>query len=242
MGMPITVEVIDPSVTDVTFDKVFAYFEYVDNTFSTYKENSEITKINKKKINDEDWSADMKIIFELSLQTKKETNNYFNIQRADGTYDPSGIVKGWSIWNVARILDDDGFKNFYVDAGGDIEVRGHNSENLPWRVGIKDPFDVEGKKIVKVLSLSNCGIATSGTYIRGEHIYNPLQKNKPANEISSLTVIGPNVYEADRFATGAFAMGLESIHFIESLNGFEGYMIDNEGIATETSRFKKYVA
>ena len=84
------------------------------------------------------------------------------------------------------------------------------------------------------------GMATSGTYIRGQHIYNPLD-DKEITEIVSLTVIGPNVYEADRFATAAFAMGKEGINFIERTAELEGYIIHKDGIATLTSGFEKYV-
>jgi len=60
-------------------------------------------------------------------------------------------------------------------------------------------------------------------------------------DIASITIIGPNVYDADRFATAAFAMGKRGIQFIEKLAGFEGYMIDMRGIATYTSGFERYV-
>jgi thiamine biosynthesis lipoprotein len=63
----------------------------------------------------------------------------------------------------------------------------------------------------------------------------------PLQDIVSLTVIGPNVYEADRFATAAFAMGKRGIYFIEQLPGFEGYMIDAAARATFTSGFERYV-
>ena len=84
-------------------------------------------------------------------------------------------------------------------------------------------------------------MATSGTYIRGQHIYNPHNRVQTFDDIVSLTVIGPNIYEADRFATAAFAMGKSGIDFIESLPGFEGYIIDSNGIATMTSGFENYV-
>ncbi len=64
----------------------------------------------------------------------------------------------------------------------------------------------------------------------------------PALGVASVTVIGPDVYEADRFATAAFAMGERGIRFLESLDGFEGYMIDNDGIATMTTGFVRYTA
>jgi thiamine biosynthesis lipoprotein len=87
------------------------------------------------------------------------------------------------------------------------------------------------------------GIATSGTYIRGRHIYDPFAaEGQSIDEIVSLTVLGPNVYEADRFATAAFAMGPAGIHFIERESGLEGYMIGKNGIATMTSGFAEYVA
>ncbi|MBE2272423.1 MAG: FAD:protein FMN transferase, partial [Anaerolinea sp.] len=58
------------------------------------------------------------------------------------------------------------------------------------------------------------------------------------DEIVSITVVGPDVLEADRFATAAFAMGRMGIYLIESLPDFEGYMIDRNGQATFTSNFR----
>lgn len=242
MGMPVTVSIIDSYATKNDLEKVFSYFTYVDEKFSTYKATSEITAINERKIALESASKDMREIFKLSEETKQLTHGYFDIQKPNGSYDPSGIVKGWAIHNAAKILRDAGFKNYFVNAGGDIEVCGKNEKNEPWQVGINDPYDTGYQKIVKIVYLKNEeGIATSGTYIRGDHIYNPHKKNTPINDIISLTVIGPNVYEADRFATGAYAMGKEGIHFIEKMKNLEGYVIDEDGIATYTSGFEKYL-
>ena len=55
-------------------------------------------------------------------------------------------------------------------------------------------------------------------------------------------MVGPDIYEADRFATAAFAMGPAGINFIEQLPGLEGYMIDPNEIATYTSGFERYVS
>lgn len=238
MGMPITLEVIDSSATEALFDTVFGYFEYVDGKFSTYKEQSEISQINKHELGLEAASEDMKTIFDLAEQTSLLTDGYFNILH-NGIFDPSGLVKGWAINNAADILLEKGFKDFYVEAGGDIQVFGKNSQGQNWRVGIRNPFNIE--EIVKILSVSGCGVATSGTYIRGQHIYNPQNRDLPPGEIMSLTVIGPDIFEADRFATAAFAMGCEGINFIEMLEGFEGYMIDNNKRATFTTGFEGLV-
>lgn len=237
MGMPVSVEVVDPRVTSADLDAVYNYFTYVDEKFSTYKDTSEISAINRGELTPDRTSADMRTIFALAEQTREATNGYFDILH-DGLYDPSGIVKGWAIYHAAELLHRKDFKNFYVDAGGDVEAAGKNDQAAAWRVGIRNPFDTN--EIVKVVGISNCGIATSGTYIRGQHIYNPY-KAAPLTDIMSITVIGPNVYEADRYATAAFAMGRDGIAFIENLTGFEGYMIDQNKQATFTSGFARYV-
>lgn len=238
MGMPVTLEVVDTAAGEPLFDEVFDYFVYVDEKFSTYKDQSEISRINRGELKFEDASEDMKIIFDLAEQTRRESNGYFDVHHG-GIIDPSGIVKGWAIYNAAEILHKKGFENFFVDAGGDIQVRGKNSQDGNWRVGIRNPFNMD--EIVKILSVTDCGVATSGTYVRGQHIYNPKDEGQVITDVLSLTVIGPDVYEADRFATAAFAMGRAGIDFIEYLPSFEGYMIDKDKQATYTTGFARYV-
>jgi thiamine biosynthesis lipoprotein len=238
MGMPITVEIVDPGENERLLDAVFGYFGYIDRKFSTFKPDSEISMINRQELRLEEASDEMKAIFRLAEQTRQESEGYFEIRR-NGIYDPSGIVKGWAILNAAEILRDAGCENYYVDAGGDIQAAGKNGLGESWRVGIQNPFNP--MEIVKVLSIQNCGIATSGTYVRGQHIFNPQVPEQPITDTVSLTVIGSDVFEADRFATAAFAMGPGGIQFIERLTGFEGYMIDKGGMATYTSGFERYI-
>ncbi len=238
MGMPVTVEVVDASATQALLDSAFDYFEYVDATFSTYKTESEISRINRGELTLEYASNDMKTIFALAEQTRLETNGYFDI-RHGGAYDPSGVVKGWAIFNAATLLRGQGAEDFYVEAGGDIQMSGVNAEGQKWRVGIRNPFNPA--EIIKVLAVTGCGVATSGTYVRGPHIYNPVTGSLPDSEIVSLTVIGPDVFEADCYATAAFAMGRGGIGFVEALEGLEGYMIDSNKMATFTSGFEAYV-
>ncbi len=237
MGMPITIEVADALVRESDIEKIFAFFRTIDERFSPFKATSEVSRLNSGLIREEDCSADLKAILAMSEETRRLTDGYFDIRTHDGRRNPSGLVKGLAIQNAARLLDEAGFRNFFVEAGGDIQVRGENTEG-PWQVGIRNPF-TEGE-IVKVVALKDQGIATSGTYIRGQHIYNPFAHGEPITDIVSLTVIGPNVFDADRFATAAFAMGRKGIDFIERLEGFEGYMIDRDGNATMTTHFDSF--
>ncbi len=240
MGMPITVEIVDSQVNEEIFTKIYAYFSGIDQRFSTYKKDSEISLINQGKITQKNYSPEMKKIFRLCQKTKKDTQGYFDIYH-QGKYDPSGLVKGWAILNAANLISQAGYSNYYVEAGGDIQVCGKNQKGQKWKVGIKNPFSE--REIVKILELNTQGVATSGNYIRGDHIYNPQKKSqKEENSLASLTVVGPNVYEADRFATSAFAMGKKGIVFIEKTPGLAGYAIDKNSTATYTSGLEKYVA
>jgi thiamine biosynthesis lipoprotein len=237
MGMPVIVEIVGGSRE--SFERIFDYFRSVDERFSTYKPTSEVSLINAHAHPESAYSDEMREVLALAEETKQATRGYFDVRTPEGVLDPSGIVKGWAIKNAAAIARAEGYADYWVEAGGDIALSGVSEEGALWKVGIRNPFKRD--EIVKVLQLKDCGIATSGTYIRGDHIYDPHTGASAPSDILSLTVIGPDVYEADRFATAAFAMGSEGIRFIESLAGFEGYSIDTAGMATMTSGFSAYV-
>lgn len=240
MGMPITIDVTGSDDDRATMAAAFAYFEAVDRRFSTYRDDSEISAINQGRLGAANYSAEMREVLALCEQTRRETFGYFDIRTAAGTLDPSGIVKGWAIRNAAALIERSGSSDFYVDAGGDIQSSGHNGEGKTWRVGIRNPFDQA--EIIKVIEPRGKGVATSGTYARGQHIYDPHARGTSIEEIVSLTVIGSDVLEADRFATAAFAMGRDGIAFVEQTPGLDGYLVDRAGQATFTSGFESYCA
>src|ERR1700722_19932761 len=236
MGMPITIEILGKNI-EQHFETLFDYFREVDHRYSTYKACSEISQINRG-LPEAKWTDEMKMVLALCDQTRNDTNGYFNIKHK-GKLDPSGLVKGWAINNAAGILRTKRIANFYIEAGGDIQVRGKAAKQQSWTVGIRNPFNIE--EIIKTISVATEGVATSGIYIRGQHIYDPFHPNKAIDRVKSLTVIGTNIYEADRFATAAYAMGEKGIVFIESTPGLEGYMVTDDQVATFTSGFERYV-
>lgn len=239
MGMPISLTVLDGHVRQQDLDMVFAGFAAADAQFSPFKDESEVSRFNRGEIALKDLSPLMQEIFSLCEKTRRETAGYFNIVRPDGSIDPCGMVKGWTIKNAARQLMDMGFANFCVEAGGDIQCRGVNDKGIEWTVGIRNPFKPD--EIVKVLIPKGQGVATSGSYIRGDHIYNPHTGQYGSDDIVSLTVIGSDVLEADRYATAAFAMGREGVHFIERTPGLEAYEINAQGVARMTTGLGDYL-
>ena len=65
MGMVINVEIIctptEAQTHEEIFKKVFGYFEHIDETFSTYKTTSEVSKINAGNYGEENYSAEMNL-------------------------------------------------------------------------------------------------------------------------------------------------------------------------------------
>ena len=171
MGMPVTIEILDPGVRRRDMGQVFAFFAQVDRTFSPDRETSGTSLLDRGVIKLGQASPEMRTLVALAEETHRETGGYFNVVN-NGHFNPVGIVKGWAIDRAAKALRRRGFSNFYVEAGGDTELCGKNRLSQDWEVGIRNPF-VFGE-VVKVLRLSGRGVATSGTYARGAHIYNPL--------------------------------------------------------------------
>jgi thiamine biosynthesis lipoprotein len=238
MGMPITVEVIlaDGEEANRNIDRAFDYFREVDRTFSTYKPDSEISRINRRELAPEDAPEVVLDVLAQCETMKRRTGGYFDIVR-DGQMDPSGLVKGWSIGEAAKLLDEAGMRNYCITAGGDIQLRGRNAEGELWRVGIKHP--ARPQEIVKVLRLTDMAVATSGTYERGEHIYDP-QSGRAATHWVGLTVVGPGICEVDVFATAAFAMGASGPAWLAE-QGYECYAIGQDGVAVFTAGLANYL-
>jgi len=234
MGMPITIEVVggNESVIKSAFD----YFRHVDAGFSTYKNDSEISRFNHGDLPENALSDEVKMILQECDRYKHETQGFFDITRPDGSLDPSGLVKGWSIKGVADLITAAGFNNFFVSAGGDVQTSGRNASGQPWRVGITNPF--EPAKFAKQVALSGEAIATSGTYERGAHIYNP-HTGQDVTEIVSLSVIGPGIYETDILATAAFVMGKPGLKFLQE-HGYEACLISADQTVTLTPGFKRF--
>ncbi len=236
MGMPVTADIADPDATQGDLGAVMGCLAHFDEVFSTYKHDSEISRINRCVIAESAYSDEMRVVLALCEATKRATRGYFDIRLA-GRMNPSGLVKGFAISSAARLLLARGFANFFIEIAGDAQVHGRNPEGERWRVGIQNPFDLQ--EFVEVVHLSNRGIATSGNYVQGEHIHDPIRGVR-ATDIASMTVVGPTACDADRFATAAFAMGEEGIHFIEALEGFEGYVITRDRMSCATSGFDQY--
>jgi len=230
MGMPVTLEVPDGKGAEAVMEAAFDRLVWADETFSTYKPGSQISRLNRGELRREQVDREALEVLEACEEMREVTGGYFDIRRPGGTTDPSGYVKGWAIREAAETLRQAGVERYFVEAGGDMQVRGE------WRVGIRNPFN--RREVVKALKVRDMGVATSGTYERGNHIYDP-HTGEPAMGLASLTVLGPDIVTADVYATAAFAMGPRGAEWVAT-QGLECYAVTPDGKATFTPGLSRF--
>ncbi len=234
MGMPIVVDVRDESAGEVALDEVFAWFRWVDETFSTYKQDSEVNQLARGQLVLADAHPDLRWVLARCDELREETDGYFDA-RAGGVLDPSGLVKGWSVDRAAELLHRAELRNFAVNAGGDMVVSGRAIPEPVWRIGIEHPR--EPLRVAAVVEANELAVATSGAYARGDHIVDP-HSGAPSAGVLSVTVTGHDLATADAYATAAFAMGpVRGPRWTARLRGYEAMTILADGNVLTTAGF-----
>ena len=235
MGMPVCIDVRDAGVPAAAVDDAFAWLRWVDVTFSTYKDDSEISRLNRGELALDDASPEVRWVLERCELLRAETGGYFDARvSGNGGVDPSGLVKGWSVDRAGEILAGAGANTFSVYAGGDILTRGYPEPERAWRVGIQHPHVHHG--IAAVIRSNDLAVATSGQYERGEHVLDP-HTGAPPRGVLSVTVTGPVLGTADAYATAAFAMGTDGPAWTATLEGHEAMTILADGRVLSTPGF-----
>lgn len=244
MGMPWMFDLCDPEVGLETLRSVLGWLHWVDETFSTYRLDSQISRLNRGELTREQLHADVVEVLDRCEQLRRDTGGYFDISApyrartapsagdgGPGSLEPSGLVKGWAIARCAQMLRAAGAANFSVNAGGDALLSGHPDGDEVWRVGIQHPRS--STDIAFTLALRDTALATSGAYVRGEHIVDPHHRTRPAG-LLSVTIVGADIATADAYATAAYAMGaLRAAQFCAALDGYDAVLIrDDDTVVT----------
>jgi thiamine biosynthesis lipoprotein len=135
------------------------------------------------------------------------TDGAFDPWAVAGGFDPSGYVKGWAADRVAQILMKAGCEHIQVNAAGDLTLRGGINEKGavgPWKIGVVNPDNRQ--EVLRIFEINDGAIATSGTYERGAHIFDPAT-GTIAIGAKSATVLGPDGGLTDALATALMVAG-----------------------------------
>ena len=227
MGTAVSFDIRAPVPDPGALGRAIDWLHHVDATFSTHRDDSEITRLALGEIRLGAVDEQTRAVLDRCVELRERTNGAFDafaVLAPNGTrLDPSGLVKGWSIEMATALLEEGGAENFTINAGGDIVFRGRPGRDRCWRAGIRHPENPVRQ--ARILEISEpVGLATSGSYERGVHIVDPRPRRGPM-DLASATVIGPDLGDADAFATAMFVMGTEGLDWIEDQPGYEAFLI-----------------
>jgi thiamine biosynthesis lipoprotein len=236
MGMPIGIDVPGAGAVDV--EPAFDWLCEADAIFSTYREDSEISRLDRGELTLGECRPEVDEVLTACMALERETRGYFSVRPA-GRLDPSGYVKGWAVARAADRLAEAGARAFCINAGGDVVARGRPAPDRPWRVGIRHPE--RPQELAAVLAVEDLAVATSGEYERGAHILDP-HTGEPPTGLLSVTVVGPDLAVADAYATAAFAMGADGPAWTAGLAGYDALCITSDRRVLSTPGFARHRA
>jgi thiamine biosynthesis lipoprotein len=236
MGTVVSFDVRGRPADPRILDRAIEWLHHVDETFSTYRSDSEVSRIARGELRVEDAGEELRWVVARCEALRAETNGYFDAFVGDHRFDPSALVKGWSVQRAADSMAAAGVTDFCINAGGDVATRG-TAGGAPWRVGIRHPHDADAVAAV-VEASDGLAVATSGAYERGEHIIDPITGRAPAG-VLSVTVTGPDLGTADAYATAAFAMGPDGPAWTLQLDGYEAMTILSDDTVLTTPGFPR---
>jgi thiamine biosynthesis lipoprotein len=173
--------------------------------------------------------------------------NQFTITLPPGVrLDLGGIAKGWSAWQAMLRLEE--FGPALVDAGGDIAVSGLQASGLPWCIDVADPLQVQER--LDQLALDRCGVATSGIDYRRwlqdgawkHHIIDPRTGEPAQTNLLSVTVIAPDLFQAEAAAKAALILGSQAGQaWLEDQPQLNGLLALPDGRLQYTSDIQPYL-
>ncbi|MCP4140141.1 MAG: FAD:protein FMN transferase [Chloroflexi bacterium] len=155
-----------------------------------------------------------------------------------------GIAKGFIVDEGVTELQNFGFTNVMVEAGGDLMALGEKYPQSPWKIGLQTPRAKAGK-LLTTLNIENQALATSGDYLQAfspgfsnHHIIDPCS-GYSSLELASVSVLAPSVMLADGLATSVMVMGKSGLDLIEQIPNCEAFAVTKKATVLKTSGFKE---
>ncbi|MBO7710513.1 MAG: FAD:protein FMN transferase [Lachnospiraceae bacterium] len=152
--------------------------------------------------------------------------------------DLGAIAKGYISDRVRDIILENGCKSALINLGGNVLAVGKKPDGKDFNIGIRRPFGESAYDLIQVVPASDMSVITSGTYERYfekdgviyHHILDPETGYPVENGLTSVTILSADGTDGDALSTTCFALGLEDgMDLIESLDGIEAMMIDEDG-------------
>ncbi len=234
MGTVFSIDIRDDGDWRDAIGAVASWLHRVDALFSTYEDDSEISRIRRGDLRALDASPEITTVLDLCAEVQVATWGAFTAM-PDGRLDPTGLVKGWAIERASVLLRERGSTNHAVNGGGDVQLAGEAALGRPWRVGITDPLD--RSRVLTVVSGRDFAVATAGTAERGPHIVDPFT-GRAAAGFASATVVGPSLTRADAYSTAAFVLGPRALCWADENPDYEVLLVGADGSTSASAKWR----
>jgi FAD:protein FMN transferase len=212
-----------------------AILHRADATFSLWRPNSPMSRLRRGELESFEAPAEIVAVLERCELARELSGGFFDAHSLPGGLDPTGLVKGWAAQQALREIVDAGFCDAMLNAGGDIATAGEPAGGGPWRIGIRHP--ASGAHLAAVVEVRGA-IATSGTYERGAHLFDPFAQCHRA-ALASASVTGEELDLADALATALAVEGEAGLERIEALEGYEALAVLADGSVRATSGLRQ---
>jgi thiamine biosynthesis lipoprotein len=162
--------------------------------------------------------------------------------------DVSSLAAGLAADEAFRVLQEHGYSNFLVNAGG--EIRTSSSGEKVWNVGVQVPTpESRTSEYIenRVIKMKTGSVSTSGSYkkffTRGTntytHIVNPRSGRPVQSETISVTVLTEECMDADGWSTTLFCLPADdAITLAEKTPDIECLIVERPVPGTDTFRFQ----
>ena len=211
-------------LTDGAFDISYASMDKIWKFDGSMKEMPSVAAIK---------NSVSKVGYQNILLNKEEQTVFLKLKGMKIGF--GAIGKGYAADKAKKLLIKKGVRGGIINASGDMNTWGVQTNGKPWNVGITNPLNKN--KTFALFPLHNSAVVTSGNYEkyvvfnkkRYTHIIDP-RTGYPSSGIVSVSVFAPSTELADALATSIFVMGLDvGIHTINQLKGVECIIVTDEG-------------
>ncbi|GAA4241146.1 FAD:protein FMN transferase [Winogradskyella damuponensis] len=211
-------------LTDGAFDISYASMDKIwkfDGSMTTMPSEKEIT------------ASVEKVGYQNIVLDKNKSTIYLKLKGMKIGF--GAIGKGYAADKAKILLMSKGVTSGIINASGDMNTWGKQTNGEDWKVAITNPMDKN--KVFALLPITNGSVVTSGNYEkyvnfngkRYTHIIDP-RTGYPSTGIISVTVFAPKAELADALATSVFVMGKEAgLDRINQLPKIECIIIDDNG-------------
>ncbi|WP_394252685.1 FAD:protein FMN transferase [Arthrobacter pityocampae] len=205
--MGTTASLRGPAVPPELMRGLIALFVAADHRFSTYRPDSELSRINRGGIGLTRASRPMKEMYERALEWRMRTGGRFTPHTPDGLLDLNGVVKAHTMAAGESLLLAASHRNWCLSVGGDLVADGMQPDGRPWTIGVVDPSDPDGYLTSIRAAPGARAVATSGTRERGHHLWDGARADSRTSGFLQATVVASDIITADVLATTLAAGG-----------------------------------